>query len=227
MTILDTLNIAPIILLRGNNEDTGTTGQGCVMNVIAYLNGEDQITDQSECVCYVIRPLFIWFNDFLKDQDRKVLIPYIFKAMGSATKDRVEIHRRLSLIVGFAKNKSKYAVESAAESAAESAESAADYAVKWAESAAEFAAESAVKWAESAAESAAKYAAKYAAEYAAESAEYAAKSAAKSTDMYAAYYEKTKSEFLLLLDEYFPKSDGAIDPIVQHRLENFIALSIE
>lgn len=39
------INIEPIKLLRGQHKDTATTGQGCFMNVIAYLNGDPQITD--------------------------------------------------------------------------------------------------------------------------------------------------------------------------------------
>ena len=51
--------IKPIKLLSGTHNDTAQTGQGCFMNVIAYLNGEPQITDQSDCVCYVVRPIAI------------------------------------------------------------------------------------------------------------------------------------------------------------------------
>ena len=34
------LPIEPIRLLAGSHADTGTTGKGCFMNVVAYLNGE-------------------------------------------------------------------------------------------------------------------------------------------------------------------------------------------
>lgn len=43
------MNIKPIRLLKGSYADTKTTGQGCFMNVVAYLNGESQITDSSPC----------------------------------------------------------------------------------------------------------------------------------------------------------------------------------
>jgi hypothetical protein len=91
--------IKPIKLLSGSHSDTGKTGQRCFMNVIAYLNGEDQITDNSPCVCGIARPLLIRFNDFLKDSERQEMLPYIERAMGSATGDKVEIQRRLDLLI--------------------------------------------------------------------------------------------------------------------------------
>ena len=54
--------IKPIKLLKGSHADTGSTGQGCFMNVAAYLNGDDQITDSSPCVCVTIRPIVIFLN---------------------------------------------------------------------------------------------------------------------------------------------------------------------
>lgn len=91
--------IKPIKLLSGSHSDTGQTGQGCFMNVIAYLNGEDQITDCSPCVCGIARPLLSRLNDFLKDSERQEMLPYIERAMGSATDDKVEIKRRLDLLI--------------------------------------------------------------------------------------------------------------------------------
>jgi hypothetical protein len=200
------INIKPIKLLRGSYADTGTTGQGCVMNVIAYLNGEPQITDKSECVCYVLRPLFIWFNDFLKDEDRHILIPYILRAMGSATDDPAKINRRLQLVVGFAQRQADYA---------KSADYAAEYAAK-------YAAEYAAEYAESA--KSADYAAKSAADYAAKSTKSAAEYA-KYAAKYDKYYEKTKTDFMTMLDEYLPKID-AVDPIVQQRIEQLESLNV-
>jgi len=175
------INIEPIKLLSGSHADTGTTGQGCFMNVIAYLNGEEQITDQSTCVCVTIRPIAIFLNDFGNDEQRQRLLPFVIRAMGSATDDRVEMNRRLAAVVKYAEFNARLAAESA-ESAAKSAKYA-KYAAEYAESAkyaeyAEYAAKSAkyakyaAEYAESA-ESAAK-SAKYA-EYAAKSAEYAAR----------------------------------------------------
>ena len=111
--------IEPIKLLSGSHSDTGTTGKGCFMNVIAYLNGEPQITDQSTCVCYVVRPIAIWLNDYLKDGERARLIPFIERAMGSATEDKNEVMRRVNLAVVLAKTYAKYAAGHAARHPAE------------------------------------------------------------------------------------------------------------
>jgi hypothetical protein len=96
------LPIQPIKLLSGSHADTGQTGQGCFMNVIAYLNGEAQITDASTCVCVTVRPIAVWLNDYLKDDERHLLLPFIERAMGSATKDREVMNRRLRLVVELA-----------------------------------------------------------------------------------------------------------------------------
>ena len=128
------INIEPIKLLSGSHADTGTTGQGCFMNVIAYLNGEEQITDQSTCVCVTIRPIAIFLNDFGNDEQRQRLLPFVIRAMGSATDDRVEMNRRLAAVVKYAEFNARLAAESA-ESAAKSAKYA-EYAAKSAEYAA-------------------------------------------------------------------------------------------
>jgi hypothetical protein len=97
--------ISPITLLRGSHGDTGQTGQGCFMNVAAYLNGDLQITDDSPCVCFTVKPFVIWFNDFLNQKERQELIPFIGRAMGSATDDQdLIIDFRLKLVVEFAKD---------------------------------------------------------------------------------------------------------------------------
>lgn len=147
MNIFDV--IKPIKLLSGSHADTGDTGQGCVMNVIAYLNGEVKITDSSPCVCFMVKPILIWFNDYLRDDERHLLIPYVERAMGSATEDKKEIERRAWLCVDMAHSMANLAAEYAAKYA-KSAEYA-KYAAKYAEYAkyAKYAAESA-KYAESA-----------------------------------------------------------------------------
>ena len=193
--------IEPIKLLAGSHADTAETGSGCFMNVIAYLNGEAQITDQSECVCYVMRPLAIYANDLFGDKDRQKLLPFILRAIGSRTDDKEVIMERLRHVVAFAEKQGQYAAEYAeyaeyakyaAESAAEYAKYAkyAKYAAKYAESAA--AAAEYAKYAKYAAESAAEYA-KYTAEYA-KYAKYAAKSAAEyaKSAKYAEYAEYAK-----------------------------------
>ena len=108
------MNIPQIKLLAGTHPDTASTGTGCFMNVIAYLNGEPTITDESECVCYVMRPLAIWANDWMTDAERPALLPFLLRAMGSRTDDRAEITRRLALVVEFANKQRDYAAKSAA-----------------------------------------------------------------------------------------------------------------
>ena len=105
--------IAPIQLLSGSHADVGATGQGCFMNVIAYLNGESQITDESTCVCVTVRPIAVWLNDYLRDDERAILIPYIERAMGSATSDLVTITSRANRAVQMANEMAEYAAESA------------------------------------------------------------------------------------------------------------------
>ena len=124
------LNIEPIKLLSGSHEDIGTTGQGCFMNVIAYLNGEAQITDRSPCVCVTIRPMAIWLNDMANQQQRQQLIPFIERAMGSATEDVTEMKRRINLVVEFADEMAQYAAKYA-QYAAEYAQYAAQYAAEF------------------------------------------------------------------------------------------------
>ena len=117
--------IKPIQLLEGTHEETAQTGQGCFMNVIAYLNGEPQITDQSPCVCEVVRPLAIWLNDFMRDDERQQLIPYIHRAMGSKTDDKDELSQRAWLAVDFANEMKEIAANAAAPADAAYAASAA------------------------------------------------------------------------------------------------------
>lgn len=134
--------IKPISLLKGSHEDTAQTGSGCFMNVIAYLNGEPQITDQSPCVCVTVRSIAIWFNDFLRDNERGEMIPFIERAMGSATNDKAEMSRRLGLMVKFAERQRDIA-KSAAANAATYAYYAAAYAANAAANAATYAANAA------------------------------------------------------------------------------------
>jgi len=180
------LNIEPIKLLSGSHNDTAKTGSGCFMNVIAYLNGEPQITDQSPCVCATIRKIAIWLNDYMKDSERHMLLSFVQRAMGTATDDRDVMNRRLDEVVSLANDMALYAAGSAG-SAAGSAEYAAEYAAEaagYAAEAARYAAKYAAGYAE-AARSVAKYA-RYAAESAgcaARSAGYAAEYAAECTLM--------------------------------------------
>jgi len=195
------MNILPIKLLAGTHADTGETGQGCFMNVVAYLNGEAQITDQSTCVCVTIRPIAIFANDLANDEQRQRLLPFLLRAMGSATDNKTEVLRRLDLLVAFANKQAKHAVECA--ESAESAESAAKYA--------EYAAEYAAKYAKYAAKCA-KYAAEYAAEYAAK---YAAESAVVNAAKYAAKKSIIFNDCIEYLDAALPKAETATDAVLE------------
>ena len=213
MTIAET--IKPIQLLKGSHADTGTTGQGCFMNVIAYLNGEPQITDESECVCFVVRPIAIWLNDFLKDRERARMIPYIERAMGSRSMERSVFVPRAEAAARFAQKCNAIAQESAAR--AESAAWAA-----WAASAAS--AESAARAASAASAARAAIAAR------AESAESAARaeSAAIAARAARAKYEQRRQQIIeaafAFLDEALPQAI-AHPPIVQERAQKLAALA--
>ena len=118
------LNIPPIRLLAGSHANTAHTGSGCFMNVVAYLNGEAQITDRSTCVCGVVRPIAIWLNDFMlgscfspskQTANSARLLPFIERAMGSATSDAGELSRRAWLAVDFARSMASLAKTSTAD----------------------------------------------------------------------------------------------------------------
>lgn len=82
---MTTLNIQPIRLLKGSHADTASTGSGSFMNVISYLNGEPQITDESPCVAPILRSIYVRINDFFASNGwAQDLIPFIPRAMGSA-----------------------------------------------------------------------------------------------------------------------------------------------
>ena len=178
----------------------------CFMNVIAYLNGEAQITDKSECVCFVMRPMAIYAYHLFNDDDRQKLLPFILRALGSRTDDKAVITERLRHVVAFAEKQGQYA--------ANYAKYADWYAAKYAKYAAKHAAESAksaksAKSAESAAESAeyayyakhAVWSAEFAAKYAAESAKYVDKYAVWSATKYADWYNTTRDDLLALFDD--------------------------
>ena len=95
--------ISHIKLFRGHREDIKTTGHGCFMDVISYLNGDVQITDKSECVCPVIRPIAIYINDLLNDKQRYRLLPLVERAIGTA-------NAPIEVIIDRAKAAAKFAV---------------------------------------------------------------------------------------------------------------------
>ena len=190
----------PIKLLSGSHADTGETGQGCFMNVIAYLNGEPRITDQSACVCVVVRPIAIWINDYLVDTERHILLPYIERAMGSATCDQAELSRRAGRAVKMAAEMQDIACadDTAAAYAAEAAKAAANAA-------------NAAKAADPAkvstyAAKASAYAVK-ASTYAAKASDYAADAPTYGADVaYATARESIIDACLRFLDDCLPKA---------------------
>jgi hypothetical protein len=116
--------IKPISLLKGSHSDTAQTGSGCFMNVIAYLNGEAQITDQSPCVCASIRPIAIRANDLATNEQRQRLIPYIHRAMGTAGADAATMEKRRIAVVKLARKCAEIAAAAAAAAAAYAADAA-------------------------------------------------------------------------------------------------------
>ena len=190
------MKIEAIKLLSGTHADTATTGHGCFMNVISYLNGEAQITDKSTCVCPTIRLIAIWLNDFADDELRQRMVPFILRAFGSATDNKVEMERRLKAVVKYAEFNARLAAYFAKSAGY------AGYAVEYAKSAVGYA-QSDVGYAQSAAESAAKSAG-YAAQY--------AKSAG-----YAAMKEASFQAGLDFLDEVCPPLE-ALDKVILSRV---------
>lgn len=93
--------ISPIKLLVGHRSDTKKTGHGCFMDVISYLNGDAQITDESECVCPVIRTIAIYLNDLLNDEQRYRLLPFVERAMGTSNAPIKTIVARSKIAVKF------------------------------------------------------------------------------------------------------------------------------
>jgi hypothetical protein len=188
----------PIKLLSGSHADTGKTGQGCFMNVIAYLNGEPQITDQSTCVCVVVRPIAIWINDYLMDSERHILLPYIERAMGSATCDQTELSRRAGRAVRMAEEMRAIADADDATAYAAEAGKAAAYAAR---------ASDAAK-ASTYAAKASTYAAK-ASTYAAKASDYAADASTYAADAaYATARASIIDSCLRFLDECLPKEEA-------------------
>ena len=195
----------PIKLLSGSHADTGRTGRGCFMNVIAYLNGEPQITDRSTCVCVVVRPLAIWINDYLMDSERHILLPYIERAMGSATRDQKELAKR-------ARRAAKVAEEMLG--LADTDPTAAVYAAEAANAAAEAAQATNVTDITTAtaftyAAQASAYAAK-ACTYAAKASDYTAEASTSAVDTaYATARESIIDSCLRFLDDCLPKVETA------------------
>lgn len=93
--------IKPIRLARGPNKNIGATGVGCFMNVVAFLNGDAVITDNSPCVCPSVRRVAIFLNDHSTNNQRNQLLPFVLRALGSATKDSNVFEKRVGLLDVF------------------------------------------------------------------------------------------------------------------------------
>ena len=209
------MKIEAIKLLRGSHADTGKTGVGCFMNIIAYLNGDTQITDQSECVCITVKRISIFLNDLADEQQRQRMLPLVLRAMGSRTDDKEEISRRLTLLVEFAEWQAwivaKYANagNASANHALTAAECATDTAVAAGFAAATTTAECAT-------------AAAHAARAAAASATDAANAA--SFAEYQNYKNETFDRGMILLDAMLPQAQEA-DAVVIGRTQKLIELA--
>ena len=79
------VQIPAIVLTQGNHEDIERTGHGCIMNVIAYLQGE-AITDHPRGVDEALRMLAVFANDHLEFGPRQtLLIPLVARLMNTET----------------------------------------------------------------------------------------------------------------------------------------------
>jgi len=189
MNITDILK--PIKLLKGSHPNTGETGSGCLMNVVSYLNGDQEITDRPACACPVVMPIAIWLNDYMNDDERQQLLPFVERISGSRTYDVDVLTARALVAARFEDVCAKSATKHAAKYA--------EYA-KYA------------KYAESA-----KYAAKYSkyAKYDAKYARHAAESAAKHAAKYAAIRHELISAALKCLDEMLPVQSKPDDVVIE------------
>lgn len=84
-SILET--IRPIRLLSGHHSDTGSTGQGCIMDVASYLAGDAIVTDSPSCVDRAFHYGWRTINDLSGNEQRQTLLPYIERLIGTATDD--------------------------------------------------------------------------------------------------------------------------------------------
>lgn len=222
--------VQPIALLSGSHADTAQTGQGCFMNVIAYLNGEPQITDESPCVCVSVRPIAIWINDYMSADERLQLLPYIERALGSATSDQAELSRRAWRAVKMAEEMRDFAAASVASAvsnamAASNASNARDARAVWvasaesAESAASAArAAMAAKAANAASAASAARVARAAVTESAESAARAARAAKAANAESAASRQQIIDSVLRYLDDVLPRHQapaGAVERAVE------------
>lgn len=76
-------SLKPLILVRGARNDIATTGKGCAMNMVAYLQGEVP-NDHPRGVDLAIRNLTVALNDACDDELRQeLLMPLLARTMGT------------------------------------------------------------------------------------------------------------------------------------------------
>ena len=171
MSKLDFEKLSQVKLTKGQHADPRSGG--CAMDMVSWLQ-YGHAGDHPECVCPVIATFIRQVNDFLPDDQRQRLVPYLLRFSGTVSKEHeqqraeyltwksitvftplaleaAELREDAEKLKALPQNTSMQGLEAAAwaawaASAARAAESAAASAAWAAESAA---------WAESAAESAA------------------------------------------------------------------------
>jgi hypothetical protein len=93
------VHIPAIVLMQGDHQDIHRTGHGCIMNVIAYLQGEAP-TDHPQGVDEAFRVLAIFCNDHLDFEPRQaLLIPLVSRLMNTKTSSWHELARRLQRLL--------------------------------------------------------------------------------------------------------------------------------
>lgn len=91
--------IPAIVLNQGSSEDIERTGHGCIMNVIAYLQGEP-ITDRPQGVDDAFRTLAIYCNDHLAFGPRQALLmPLVSRLMNTKTDSWHELAMRMERLL--------------------------------------------------------------------------------------------------------------------------------
>ena len=237
MSKLDFNKLSQVKLTHGQHDDPRSGG--CAMDMVSWLE-YGRAGDYPECVCPVIAAFIRTVNDFLPDNERQRLVPYLLRFSGTVSKEHeqqraeylawqsITVFAPLALEAAGLKEEAEKlqnldqndlgAAEAAAEAAARAAEAA--EAAAWAA----WAAEAAARAAEAAARAAARAAA-WAAARAAWAAARAAWAAARAAEK-------------KLHDAVFKAIDGLLDigpsgvvdllPVeAPARLEKFLELQKE
>lgn len=64
----------------------------CIMEVIAYIEGEKH-TDHPKCACPIVTEFAIRTNDWMTDEERELLLPYVLRIAGSKATSDLEQQR--------------------------------------------------------------------------------------------------------------------------------------